>query len=392
MSMWGCGGRAGRCKGLLAATACILSALGSHAVQAQEAPGVVVDSIRGVPRVVNLARSAEDLPQFELRELWRVGGMHARPEGQFVGPFFAVALDSVGQAWVLDNRASELRLFDARGSFVKIVAHSGPGPGEIFYPTGMSVGPNGRVWVEGAIDGYYKVFDAAGDLARSLRFDPHSINGVMRPFWVGEDVIFDHARGYPTIKFFRSDTLATPIDSFSLRVPDIATAGILRPGSVESRVASLRPFLRWTISTDGTSIWLARTDSLGLTQLSLRGDTLRHVEARHRTPEFTAQQRDDIRVARHQMRNPGNFAPVLVQAIHGIDGGRVLVQIGNDTEHSGGEFDLYSRDGVLEGVVHSPTPVHNLSELSSRGDTLLFMAVGEYDVPILVKAVLERRR
>jgi hypothetical protein len=214
----------------------------------------------------------------------------------------------------------------------------------------------------------------------------------MRPFRVRDGVIFDHSGGYPTIKFFRTDTLTTPIDSFSLRVPDIATAGILRPGSVAERVAQLRSFLRWTISTDGNSIWLARTDSLGLTQLSVRGDTLRRVEARHRTPDFTAQQREDVRLARHEMRNPGNFAPVLIQSIHGIDGGRVLVQVGRDPKQPSSEFDLYSSEGVLEGVVHSPLPVHHQSELSSRGDTILFIGLGEYDVPILVKAVLERGR
>jgi hypothetical protein len=381
-----------RHSGLLATTAYVLSILAANPARAQEPPAVAVDSVRGVPRVVNLARSPADLPQLRLRELWRVGGLDAPPEGQFVGPFFAVVLDKAGRAWVLDNRAELLTLFDARGAFVKTVARAGRGPGDLSYPTGLSAGPGGEVWVEGAIDGYYKVFDADGNLTRTQRQDAHSINGIMRPFRVGAGVIFDHARGYPDIKFFRADTLATPIDSFTLTVPDIATAGILRPGSAAYRVARLRPFLLWTMSTDGTSIWLARTDSLGLAQLSVHGDTIRRVEARHRTPELTAQQLEDIRAARHEMRNPGNFAAVLIQSIHGIDGGRVLVQVGRDPDEPSSEFDLYSPEGVLEGVVHSPIPVHHRSELSSRGDTILFIGVGEYDVPLLVKAVLERWR
>jgi hypothetical protein len=189
-----------RRSGLLATTAYVLSILAANPARAQEPPAVAVDSVRGVPRVVNLARSPADLPQLRLRELWRVGGLDAPPEGQFVGPFFAVVL------------------------------------------------------------------------------------------------------------------------------------------------------------------------------------------------ELTAQQLEDIRAARHEMRNPGNFAAVLIQSIHGIDGGRVLVQVGRDPDEPSSEFDLYSPEGVLEGVVHSPIPVHHRSELSSRGDTILFIGVGEYDVPLLVKAVLERWR
>ena len=382
-----------RCRMAFAVVSSVLvSALAPKPASPQQPAAFAIDSVRGVPRVTNLAESPSDLPQFVLREVWRVGGVKAEEGGQFIGPFFAVALDSLGQAWVLDNRASELTLFDSQGRYIRTVARSGPGPSEIFYPTGLSLGPGGHVWVEGAIDGYYKVFDLAGDFVRSLRFDPHSTNGPMRPFWVGTERVLDHARGYPTIKFFRTDTLATPIDSFSLKVPEIGTGGILRPGTVEARVAWLRPFLRWTIPTGGASIWLARTDTLGLTQVSVHGDTLRRVEARHRTPSFTKEQRKDIRLAEHRMRNPGNFAPVLVQAVHGIDGGRLLVQIGRDPTASSSEFDLYGANGVLQGVVHSTIPMHNQSELSSRGDTILFMGVGEYDVPILVKAVLERRR
>jgi hypothetical protein len=145
------------------------------------------------------------------------------------------------------------------------------------------------------------------------------------------------------------------------------------------------------MSTDGASIWVARADSLGFVQLSVHGDTLRRVEARHRTAEFTTQQRADIRQVEHQMGEPGKFRPVVIQAIYGLDGGRFLVQVGNDPQQAGKELDLYSAGGVLEGVVHPSIPVNHQSELSSRGDTILFVGVGDNDVPLLVKAVLRRK-
>lgn len=376
---------------LLVTASCALLAFAPKQMRAQQASPVVIDSIRGVPRVVNLPTSSAELSQFEFRKLWSVGGLDAPPQAQFTGPYFATALDQAGHAWILDHTAERLSLFDAKGSYLETVAVSGPGPAELSYPTGLSVGPKGQVWVEGALDGYYKVFASDGTFVRSVREAAHSINRMMSPFVVDSGAILEHARGYPTIKFFRLDTLATPIDSFSLAVPDIGTAGILRPGTAAFRVALLRPGVRWTMSKDGESIWIARSDSLGFTQLSVHGDTLRRVEARHRTGKFSASQRDDIRRAKHEMRNPGIFAPILIQAIYGLDGGRFLVQLGTDMEQPGRELDLYSPEGVLEGVIRPSIPVNHLSEMSSRGDTILYFGVGQYNVPVLVKAVLERR-
>jgi hypothetical protein len=145
------------------------------------------------------------------------------------------------------------------------------------------------------------------------------------------------------------------------------------------------------MSTDGPSIWVARVDSLDFTELSVHGDTLRRVEARHRSGEFTAQQRDDIRRVQHTMREPGRFSPLLIQTIHGLDGGRLLVQVGDEWSDPSRVLDLYGADGILKGVVHASIPINNRPELSSRGDTILFVGVGEYDIPVLVKAVLTER-
>lgn len=112
--------------------------------------------------------------------------------------------------------------------------------------------------------------------------------------------------------------------------------------------------------------------------------------AAHRTAELTAEQRTAIRRATRELGRRAAVAPQLIQAVHALSGGRVILHIGNERSSPGRELDLFGADGEWLGTLEPRLPVNHRSELDSRGDTILFMAVGRLDAPVLTKAVIER--
>ena len=339
--------------------------------------------------------SAQDRAEYVLRTLWSVGGLDAPASEQFSGPFMATAIGPHGEALVLDVNRDLISVFDGRtGRFLREIGGPGQGPGELTSPGAIAWGPGPTLWVAGAFSGRYTLFDSAGVFLRTVPRPFHSVNRLVFPLAFSPDgKVVDHFGGYPTVRFVRVDTTGVVRDTFPVEVPqlDMLGGGPIRPGSPLTEVVWLRPILWWTFARDGRSVWMSRSDSLVLVQVTLRGDTLRRVVTGHRRGEFTKAQRDAIRRANHELGREGAFAPLLVQAIHGLDDGRLLIQIGSDMREPGREFDLFSAEGSLIGSVSAPFRIHHRSELSSRGDTLLLVAVGEYDVPLLIKAILERR-
>lgn len=313
-------------------------------------------------------------------------------EAEFTGPYFVTAFGPHGEATLLDQIQARVSIFDgATGRFIRAFGRSGRGPGELHAPGAMTWDPYGRLWVANSFDGRYTVFDSTGDLIKTIQRLGISTNRRVFPMVVtGSGTIVDHAIAYPNVRILLMDSTGVIEDSVRFRLPDADDlgGGIIRPGSALLEVLGLRPHLHWSLARDGKSIWLVRSDSLSLVQLSATGDTLRHVYLSHRTGTFTREQRESIRRANRELDRDGDFVPMLVQAVHALNDGRVLVQIGNTSE-PGREFELFDSTGRWLGTVHAPFAVHHRSELASRGDTLLVSAVGELDVPLLIKAVLK---
>jgi hypothetical protein len=139
------------------------------------------------------------------------------------------------------------------------------------------------------------------------------------------------------------------------------------------------------------SVWLARSDSLTLVEVNLAGDTIRRIQTDHRGAEFTAAQLEAVRRANRELGYDGGFVPIIVQALHALNDGRVLVQIGGDMATPGRELDMFSAEGRFLGTVHTPFPLHHRSVLGSRGDTLYVHALGAFEIPLVVKAVIVPR-
>jgi hypothetical protein len=74
-------------------------------------------------------------------------GGEADSGADLIGNIKDVALLPSGQVVVLDDRQSELRLFDAAGRPTQRLGRAGRGPGEFFNPLSVAVDPEGRIYV-----------------------------------------------------------------------------------------------------------------------------------------------------------------------------------------------------------------------------------------------------
>jgi len=347
---------------------------------------------------------AQEVPRqeaaFSLVELWRVGGVNAGPESAFQGPFFVTAIGPEGEAVILDQLASRVSVFEGNtGSFVRAFGRLGDGPGELRGPGGMAWGPGYRLWVADPFDRSYAVFDSVGVFVETVPRPGRSTASRVYPLVIRPDGgVLDHVPASRDIKLFHLDSTGAIRNELVIRRPRVELDGrelaLPMPGSelgeAFSAVNGLRPTIRWSFTKDGKSVWVVRSDSMVLVHLAMTGDTLAQVRLHHRSAAFNSAQGQAVDRINRLLGYDAGYAPILVQAIHVLDDGRVLLQIGSSWTESGQEFDVLDPRGRLLGTVKAPFKVHHRSEMASRGDTLLVPAVGEYDVPLLVKALLKR--
>lgn len=58
-----------------------------------------------------------------------------------------IALDSSGDLWITESARNEVAEYSATGTYLHSYGSSGTGPGELELPEGISVGPNGNIYV-----------------------------------------------------------------------------------------------------------------------------------------------------------------------------------------------------------------------------------------------------
>jgi len=144
---------------LLAAGLCVQAAVGQMTVKTVDGVTVVRNGKKPDP-----PKGAAT--KLVLEEIYTAGGGDS-PEAEFAE---AVAVDVLknGTAYVLDMKDNRVKVFDAKGKFLRAFGKKGQGPGEMNQPVGLSITPENEVLVEDALNQRLTFFDLDGKFLRHL--------------------------------------------------------------------------------------------------------------------------------------------------------------------------------------------------------------------------------
>jgi len=101
-----------------------------------------------------------------LEEVYTVGGGD-RPDESFV-EISALDVLKDGTVYVLDTKDSRIKVFDAKGKFLRAFGKAGQGPGELNQPTGIIITPENEVLVEDALNRRLAIFALDGTFSRHI--------------------------------------------------------------------------------------------------------------------------------------------------------------------------------------------------------------------------------
>jgi hypothetical protein len=132
---------------------------GQYKVKTENGVTVITNGKKPVP--------PKDAPaKLVLEEIYTVGGGDS-PDASFVAISDLDVLPD-GTAYVLDTKDSRVKVFDARGKFVRAFGSAGQGPGEVNQPTGILITPENEVLVEDMLNRRLAFFALDGTFKRHV--------------------------------------------------------------------------------------------------------------------------------------------------------------------------------------------------------------------------------
>lgn len=230
----------------------------------------------------------EESGGWTVQETLRLGATEGEGPDVF-GLIAAVEGDAAGRTHVFDSHAVELRVFGPDGTFLSRFGRRGGGPGEFQGVLGMSLSPQGALWlVDGPNSRYTVLQDGEVETYRRP-------SGVYRLPWLGGfsrdgrlwDAMVLPEQGAALVAIGAG---GTPRDTLPLALPALDHP---RRGSIELPLP-YAPRALWTFDPRGF-VWLANSHEYRLAQITLDGDTARVVTLDRTPPPLSAEQTDSVR-------------------------------------------------------------------------------------------------
>lgn len=110
----------------------------------------------------------------------RIGALEGNGPDVF-GNIKDFVVDGAGRMYIVDGQASEVRVFDRDGAFQYTVGGQGEGPGEFRGIWGVTLAPDGKLWVIDNSLGRWSIFTDVGEFDRSYRREIRAFDYV----WAG---------------------------------------------------------------------------------------------------------------------------------------------------------------------------------------------------------------
>lgn len=144
--------------------------LGASGACSSEDGGVPAD---GLPPL----QGPDDPLSWSVDPVYRIGGAEA-PEWAAFTEVTDVGFDASGRLYILDGPGRQVTVVDPSGEPSGTIGTPGEGPGELRFPGGLVVHPDGTVTVVDAGHGGFVVYGPAGEVLRNVGVD---VEGVGLP-------------------------------------------------------------------------------------------------------------------------------------------------------------------------------------------------------------------
>jgi hypothetical protein len=149
--------------------------MSAHSMHARRGSGSVVMAALMLTAIA-APLTAQRADTLRLPLLWSVTeGEH--PTADSLGQLSGIALDAAGNVYVSDRTANTIWVFDARGRSQRAIGRRGQGPGEFQAPTGIAIGPDGKLYVRD--QQHVSRFGTDTETRRLSRFETRFNGGAM---------------------------------------------------------------------------------------------------------------------------------------------------------------------------------------------------------------------
>lgn len=369
----------------------------------RDAGGGWQGTIENRPDGVVLVRNPEQ-GAWQQGEGWRVEeelriGIADGQGPTLFGDIAAVEVDSAGRIWVLDRHAKELRVFDARGKYVRTIGREGEGPGEFRNPVGLAWAPDGTMWIADPGAARYTVVDANG---LYIATHPRRVAGYSIP-WRGafgpdgllyELSVVQRSEEGGRFGLLRFDAAMEPADTILLP-PFRGQTFDLRPagGGFMSAAVPFAPGQLIELDPRGF-VWTGITDRYRLAQLRMNGDTVRVVEREAAPVPVSAAERDEALAGMKWFTDQGGrvdasripaHKPAYEQVLVDADSG-IWVRPARPAGATGAVFDVFDAEGRYQGRVELPGGMDAYPQPVIRRGAIYGVARDAMDVQHVVRA------
>lgn len=323
------------------------------------------------------------------------------PESESLTFPIAIDADSAGDVYVLDAQLQRVHRFDAAGRHVRSFGGAGEGPGEFKQAIGMTLAPDGTLWVADAGNQRYTSFGPDGSVhgtqaRRALHIRP----------WPGR---FDATGSLWDVEEAEAGPSAPPV---LVRLPPDGSAPVRLPlppfqaaewrldqGPVRATAAiPFTPRLVWALTPDGR-VWSGVSGRYRLALHAPGGDTVLATELSLPPVPVTRAERDSAIAMMRWFTDQGGTideseiprTKPAFTAIHVDDRGYVWIRPSLPEGQTDAAFDVVRPDGRYLGRLSLGAPLHELMPVRVVGDRLYTVQLDENDLPSLVRYRIERR-
>ena len=351
---------------------------------------------------VNKWRLVEDL---------RIGGADEGPKS--FTEIRGIVATKAGTIFILDFKELELRVFDSKGTFLRVATRKGRGPGEILFPNGLAIGDDDVVVVSDPGNGRFSFYSPDGRFIRQVAIP---ITGY-GDYWYG---VIDHQgrvvdlpvrvaaggvnpkTGWPEttdhIRRIRSDGKADTVQ-FPRCAPDAPLLVYRLPsGRTTSTPVPYSPDEKTVVTRLGT-VWCTPSGDYRLFAGPIGGPVK---EVVHKTvtpiPVSGADRRNAINgLARFTGSMGGKLisgdpsaiprARAVITQLFADDQGRAWVRRTGMPDVTTA-FDVFDATGREVAEIRSPAGVGKLAFVS--GDMLITVLANADNIPVVVRYRIER--